>query len=202
MANKQPDRTPLDGQELHSIEERPVKTSRQLQLWEPHPGKVDEPTRHDDPIQAVETEATPSPSVQEKERQLQWIHRWLEESTQEEIQTQRHEAAARGSSILRSLTVQKKNAINQGRWDHKRASNIELPEDSIQRESLNSTVQGIISWLNWITEQESQKPSPTTLPYRPTEYMQHLQATYEAHISRQDGLQEVLDVTAHQDGTR
>ena len=77
--------TPLDGQELHSIEERPVKTSRQLKLWEPHPGKADEQTRHDDPMQAVETEATPSPSVQEEERQLQWIHRWLEESTQEEI---------------------------------------------------------------------------------------------------------------------
>ena len=91
------------------MEERPVKTSRQLQLWEPHPGKAVEQTRHDDPIQVVETEATPSPSVQEEEeRQLQWIHRWLEESTQEEIQTQRHEAAAKGSHILRSLTVQKR----------------------------------------------------------------------------------------------
>ena len=77
--------TPLDGQELNSTEERPVKTLRQLQLWEPHPGTVDEQTRHDDPIQAVETEATPSPSAQEEERQLQWIHRWLEESIQEEI---------------------------------------------------------------------------------------------------------------------
>ena len=41
-------------------------------------GKEDEQTRHDDPIQVVETEATPSPSVQEEERQLQWIHRWCD----------------------------------------------------------------------------------------------------------------------------
>ena len=47
--------TPPDVQEIKSIENRPVKTSRQLQLWEPHPGKVDEPARHKDPIQVVET---------------------------------------------------------------------------------------------------------------------------------------------------
>ena len=144
----------------------------------------------------METETTPSPSAQEEERQLQWIHRWLEESIQEEIQTQRREAAARGSSILRSLTVQKRNERNQGRWDHKRASDITPPEDLLQRDSSDSTVQGIISWLSWITEQESQQPSQTTLPFRPTEYMQHLQVTYEAHISWQDGLQEVLDATS------
>ena len=55
-------------------------------------------------------------------------------------------------------------------------------------------MQGIISWLSWITEQESQQPSQTTLPFRPTEYMQHLQVTYEAHISRHEGPQEAMDV--------
>ena len=85
--------TPLNGQELNAIEERPVKPLRQLQLWEPHPRTVDERTRHDDPIMAVETKATPSPSAQEEERQLQWIHRWLEES----IQKRDSNSTARGS---------------------------------------------------------------------------------------------------------
>ena len=63
--------TPPDVQEINSMEDRPVKTSRQLQLWESHPGKVDEQARHEDPIQVVETEATPPPSAQEEEeRQL------------------------------------------------------------------------------------------------------------------------------------
>ena len=79
--------TPQDVKEINPTEDRPVKTSRQLQLWEPHPGKVDEQARHEDPTQVVETEATPPPSAQEEERQLQWIHRWLEESIQDEIQT-------------------------------------------------------------------------------------------------------------------
>ena len=62
----------------------------------------------------------------------------------------------------------------------------------------DTTVQAIISWLSWITEQESQQPIRPTLTYRPTQYMQHLQVTYEAHISRTDWSQEAMDVTSHQ----
>ena len=57
-------------------------------------------------------------------------------------------------------------------------------------------MQGIISWLNRITEQESQQPIRPTLIYRPTQYMQHLQVTYEAHTSRHEEPQEVMDVTS------
>ena len=59
----------------------------------------------------------------------------------------------------------------------------------------DTTVQAIISWLSWITEQESQQPIRPTLTYRPTQYMQHLQVTYEAHTSRTDWPIEAMDVT-------
>ena len=81
MANEQLDR----GQEADqgsTVGWPGSSLNRQLQLWEPHPGKADEQTRHDDPIPVEAKSATPSPSVQEEERQLQWIYRWLEESTQ------------------------------------------------------------------------------------------------------------------------
>ena len=86
--------------EINSLEDRPVKTSRQLQLWEPHPGKVDEQASHADPPQDMDAEASPPLSTREEDRQLQWIHRWLEEGTIEELQAQRQKAALRGSSIL------------------------------------------------------------------------------------------------------
>ena len=54
----------------------------------------------------------------------------------------------------------------------------------------------IISWLNRITEQESQQPIRPTLIHRPMQYRQHLQVTYEAHISRNEGPQEATDVTS------
>ena len=194
--------TLLDGQDLHPIDERPVKTSRQLQLWEPHPGKADEQTRHDDPLPAESKTATPSPSMQEEERQLQVIHRWLEESTQEEIQAQRHEAAAKGSHILRSLTLQKRNARHQGRWNHQRAHISALQEEAIQGDSADSTIMGIISWLNWITEMESQQPSQTIRSFSPREYLQHLQTTYEAHVSEQERIQEIPDVSGSPSGNQ
>ena len=87
---------------------------------------------------------------------------------------------------------------HQGRWDYRRDSTTVIPEDSIQRDITDTTVQAIISWLSWITEQESQQPIRPTLTYRPTQYMQHLQVTYEAHTSRTDWSQEAMDVTSHQ----
>ena len=65
---RRPRVTPQDVQEIHPTEDRPVKTSRQLQLWEPHPGKVDEQAKHEDSTQVLETEATPPLSAQEEER--------------------------------------------------------------------------------------------------------------------------------------
>ena len=47
--------------EINPSEDRPVKTSRQLQLWEPYPGKVEQPVRHGDPTQVMDAEITPPP---------------------------------------------------------------------------------------------------------------------------------------------
>ena len=63
--------TPQAVKEINPSEDRPVKTTRQLQLWEPYPGKVDKPVSHENPTQVMDEETTPPPSTREEDRQLQ-----------------------------------------------------------------------------------------------------------------------------------
>ena len=63
--------TPQAVKEINPSEVRPVKTIRKLQLWEPYPGKLDEPVSHEDPTQVMDEETTPPPSTREEDRQLQ-----------------------------------------------------------------------------------------------------------------------------------
>jgi hypothetical protein len=80
--------------------DRPIKMSRQLYLWEQHPRKEDEQAENVDLPHVMDEDASPPQSNREEERQLQWIHRWMEESTLEALPTQRQKEALRGSSII------------------------------------------------------------------------------------------------------
>jgi hypothetical protein len=96
-------------------EARPIKTSRQIYLWEPHPRKADEQAGSADLHHDMGEDASPPQSTRAEERQLQWIHPWLQKSTLEELQAQRQKEAQRGSSIIRTLTQQKRHERYQGR---------------------------------------------------------------------------------------
>jgi hypothetical protein len=71
--------------------------------------------------------------------------------------------------------------------------------DTLRRDITDTTVQAIISWLSWITEQECQQLIRPPLPYRLTQCMQHLQVTYEAQTSHTDWPQKVMDAASHQE---
>ena len=95
-----------------STDARPTKTLGQLHLWESHPRSEDGQSGHADQHHNMEEDASSHQSTLEEERQLQWLHRWFEESILEEPRAQRQENEWRGSSLLRALTKQKDTKVN------------------------------------------------------------------------------------------
>ena len=73
------------SRDINPTDTRPMKTSRQLSLWEPPPRKADEQIGKADLPHEGDEDASTTDSTWEEERQIQWIHRWLEESTLEEL---------------------------------------------------------------------------------------------------------------------
>ena len=73
-----------------------------------------------------------------------------------------------------------------------------MPVVTQQEDSMSTTAQAVIGWLSWITEQERQQITRSPLPYLPTQYMHHLQVTYEAHTRHRDGPQEMKEAASHQ----
>jgi hypothetical protein len=70
--------------------------------------------------------------------------------------------------------------------------------NTLKRDITDPTVQAIISWQCWIIVQERQQLIGSQLFYRPVQYMQHLQVTYDEQTSHADGPQESLDAARRQ----
>jgi hypothetical protein len=147
-------RTHLD---TSSTDARPTKTLRQLHLWESHPRSEDGQSGHADQHHNMEEDASSHQSTLEEERQLQWLHRWFEESILEEPRAQRQEDEWRGSSLLRALTKQKLSERHKGKWDYRHDSIAETDMDTLSLDTTGNTLQAILCWLSWITEQEIQQ---------------------------------------------
>ena len=71
------------SRDTHPTDARPTKTSRQLFLWEPPTRTTDEHIEKADLYHDGDEDASTTDSTRNDERQLQWTHRWLEESTLE-----------------------------------------------------------------------------------------------------------------------
>ena len=67
-----------------------------------------------------------------------------------------------------------------------------------QQDSMDNALQAVVGWLSWVTEQECKQLTRPPLPYRPKQYMRHLQVTYEAYTKHPDGTQEMNEATRHQ----
>ena len=63
---------------------------------------------------------------------------------------------------------------------------------------MDTAVQAVVGWLSWITEQERQQIIRPSLPYLPTQYLHHLQVTYEVYTRYPDGTQEMNEAASHQ----
>ena len=62
---------------------------------------------------------------------------------------------------------------------------------------MDTAVQAVVGWLSWITEQERKQLTRPPLPYRPMQYMHHLQVTYEAYTKHPDGTQEMNEAASY-----
>jgi hypothetical protein len=146
--NKRKTKATPASRDTNPTEARPIKTSRQLYLWEPHPWKADKQAGNADLPHDMDEDASPPESTREEERKLQWIHRWLEESTLEELQAQQQKEARWSPSIIRSLTHQKRYERHQGRWDYRRDSTITIATVTQQQDSMDTAVQAVVGWLS------------------------------------------------------
>ena len=75
----------LASRDTNPTDARPIKTSQQLSLWEPHSRKAAKQAGNADQLHGMDEDASLPESTLEEDRQLQWVHRWLEESTLEEL---------------------------------------------------------------------------------------------------------------------
>ena len=159
-----------------------------MQLWESRPNIPD--TVQSSPAPARDMEATVN--TQESTAQIQQIHRWLDESTMEEIQESRQPHQWIGSPLLRTLNRNKiRHRQRQRRERQHRQSTPETTEE-LMAESHENTVKAVIQWFTWITEVEMHQTLRQQLEHPNQQYHSHLADTYTAQLQRNHG--EVIEI--------
>ena len=137
----------------HSGEEQTYrKELRQMQLWEPRRHSMDQP---DSAVERTQVMEAPAPT-QKTNMALQQIHRWLEESTMEEIHELQQAQRRAGSTLLRTLTASKRHHRQQQRSDRSHRQGMDEPTEESKATDTETTVTAITQWLTWITEVERQ----------------------------------------------
>jgi hypothetical protein len=112
--------------------------------------------------------------TQEATAQLQQIHRWLDESTLEEIQESCQPRQWAGSSLQRTLNINKfRNRQQQRREQHHGQTMMETPE-GLMAASHENTVKAVTQWLTWITKVEMQQALRKQLEHPNKQYHLYL----------------------------
>jgi hypothetical protein len=87
--------------------------------------------------------------------QIQWLHRWFDESTQDDLTPLLEADTQTGYSILRSLAQRKQQEHLHSRWSNRRQAPLELSTESFYNAPVpDATLHAILQWLTWITEEE------------------------------------------------
>ena len=118
-------------------------------------------------------------SMESMEQQVQWLHRWFDESTQEELTPLPETATWTGSPILRFLARHKQQEHRRRRWSDRRQAPLEMATElsSLVPESDN-TLHAIQEWLTWITEEELHQSVQQQIEHSTHEYHRYLERTY------------------------
>ena len=114
--------------------------------------------------------------------QLQQIHRWLDESTTEEIQDLQQAQQQTGSTLLRTLTASKLRHRQQQRSDRYHRQGMDETTEESRAADTVTTVTAVTQWLTWITEVEMHQPLWQQLEHPNAQYHLHLEATYIAQL--------------------
>ena len=117
---------------------------RQMQLWE---------TRSQDHRAADSSPAGGHSTgnlepIQTSENQLQQVHRWLAESTQEEIEEISNIPRWKGSTLLRTLHTNKRHRQQQQRRDRLYLQGEWRGAEALTAPPDENTVQTIVKWLH------------------------------------------------------
>ena len=129
---------------------------------------------------ASSTEEDNNMAQKEQTAQVQWLHRWFDESTQKDL-THLPEADTRtGSSILRSLAKRKQQEHRHSRWSDRRQAPLELSTEFPYNVPVpDDTLHAILQWLTWIAEEERHQSVQQQLEHPTKEYHRYLETTYD-----------------------
>jgi hypothetical protein len=107
-----------------------LKKYRHLKLWEaPQSIEASNSTILKDinaALTASSTEEDNNMAQKEQTTQVQWLHRWFDESTQEDLTHLPEVDTWTGSPILRSLAKRKQQEHRHSRWSDRRQAPLEL----------------------------------------------------------------------------
>jgi hypothetical protein len=161
-----------------------LKKYRQLQLWEaPQSIEVSNSTILKDinaAPTASSTEEDNNMAQKEQTAQVQWLHRWFDESTQEDLTHLPEADTWTGSSILRSLAKRKQQEHRHSRWSDRRQAPLELSTEFPYNVPVpDDTLHAILQWLTWITEEERHQSVQQQLEHPMKEYHRYLETTYD-----------------------
>ena len=113
---------------------------------------------------------------------LQQIHRWLDESTMEEMQELQQAQRRTGSTLLRTLTASKLRHRQQQRNDRYHRQGMDETTEESRATDTVTTVEVVTQWLTWITEVERHQPLWQQLKHPNAQYHLYLEATYLAQL--------------------
>ena len=151
-----------------------------MQLWEPRLHSLDQ---HDSSVERARDMEVQAPT-QESDTQLQQIHRWLDESTMEEIQELQQAQRKTGSTLLRTLTASKLRHRQQQRSDRYHRQGMDETTEESRAADTVTKMTAVIQWLTWITEVEMHQPQWQQLEHPNAHYHRHLEATYIAQFQQ------------------
>ena len=90
----------------------------------------------------------------EQTTQVQWLHRWFNESTQKDLTHLSEADTWTGSSILRSLAQRKQQEHRHNRYNDRREAPMELSTELPYNVPVpDDTLHAILQWFTWITEE-------------------------------------------------
>ena len=107
--------------------------------------------------------------------QVQWLHRWFDESTQEELTPLPETATWTGSPILRFLARHKQQEHRRRRWSDRRQAPLEMATELSSLVPVSdNTLHAIQEWLTWITEEELHQSVQQQIEHPTQEYHRYL----------------------------
>ena len=143
-----------------------------MQLWEPRLHSLDQ---HYSSVARARDMEVQAPT-QESDMQLQQIHRWLEESTMEEIQELQQAQRKTGSTLLSTLTASKLRHRQQQRSDRYHRQGMDETTEESKATDTVTKVTAVTQWLTWITEVEMHQTLWQQLEHPNAQYHLHLEA--------------------------